>query len=64
MKPATVQEEFIPFQAADEHLFSISGYCFVVRGPVGAVQGSVDNVESSGEAVLLFRGKNKRGRKK
>lgn len=29
-----------PISAADEHLFSISGYSFVVRGPVGTVQNS------------------------
>lgn len=39
MKPATVRQRVHPISAADEHLFSISGYCFVVRGPEGAEQG-------------------------
>lgn len=60
MKPATVQEEFIPFfffAAADEHLFSISGYCAVVCGPVDAAQGSTDKSQILRCSSLRFTGR-------
>lgn len=48
MKPATVQEEFIPFQ----QLMNIcSALVVTVLWSVGAVRGSTDNAESSGAAV-------------